>query len=254
MALFVDWPIVDLSDLKAYDAAIVEVAELEGVDLELKLRAAWEEIRTELEEFLARRMGREWWPGCPGGVGLEQLVVTPPLKQWFILRTLELVYADVAANRPGERYKWKLEEHRRRSKWASDNLFRIGLGFVSDPVRRATLPAVEARTGGRLEAGVYYVRLAWVNGSGQRGAPSLPVALAVPAGGAIFVQPRDVPVNVVGYDVFCGRAPEETMRQNRTALPAERVFLVTDLVSGPAPGEGQVAEWFLRNDRVVQRG
>jgi len=254
MGLFVDGVVATLEDLRAYDASILEVARVEGVDLEEKLRVSYEELRGELEEFLVARIGTGVLVGGAEMAGIDKLVVTPGLKRWHALRTLELVYSDVGANQAGGRYRWKLEEYRRRARWAADTLYRSGLGFVWDPVPRAGVPEVVGVGGGALEAGTYYVGVSWRNRAGESGCLSPLKAVEVTKWGAIRVRSAAAPVNVAGYDVYAGREPGRVLRQNESAVGLGETFVLSELRDGPSPGDGQKPQWFLRNERVIQRG
>ncbi len=255
MALFMDGNISSIDDLRSYDTSVLRVADAEKVDLSAKLELARTEIGIELEEFISRRCGREaGWPGS-GAPGLQNVVITPVLKQWHTLRTLALVYADVHANLVDSRYKGKWEEHWRRARWAAEMLFRTGLGFVSDPVARAARPEVRVLPGD-APASVYGIAVAWRNRREESGAASDTVIQTLSTSGLIAVRAVRPPANAAGFDVYAGTSPEVLSRQNTTPIEpdGEWVLPATGLVSGDPPPVGQQPEWVVRNDRVLQRG
>lgn len=255
MSLFTGGNISNVEDLRSYDTSVLEVASAENVDLAAKLELARTEIGIELEEFMARRCGRN--AGLPGASGpaLANVVVTPVLKQWHTLRTLSLIYADVQANLVDSRYEGKWKEHRQRAQWAAEMLFRIGVGFVGDPVAKAEQPQVRALPG-NLPAATYYVRVAWRNRRDESGVASDPVIHTLAGAGVIGVQAFQPPPNAVGFDVYAGPVEAEISRQNSALINPAREWVLpeTGLVDGePLPG-GQQPDWYMRNDRILQRG
>src|SRR6185369_8888666 len=92
MALFTDGPVSSILDLTARDTQLLNVAVAEGIDVTQKLALAQDELALELGALLSRASaGESLWAPQPD---IGSVVVTPPLKLWHTLRTLELFYAD----------------------------------------------------------------------------------------------------------------------------------------------------------------
>lgn len=246
MALFTDGNASDVADLRAYDAAVTEVAAAEGVALQAKLELAMQEIGVELEEFLART--------TQGQARLSQVVVTPALKQWHALRTLALVYGDIHNSHVNQRFERKWADYQMRARWAAETLFRIGLGLVSNPIPKAAAPVVRT-LGGTLAPGTYVIKVAWVDGRGETGAASDPVVWTLGGEGALGVRVVDPPPAAAGFHVYAGSSERDLARQ--TEAPQE---LGTEWVSGGDLGRrfparaGQEPERYVRNDRILMRG
>ncbi len=255
MSLFTDGNISGLEELRAYDTGILEVAGAEGVDLAAKLSLAATEIGIELEEFLRKRAGGG--AGLVGQpyLGLENVVVTPALRQWHTLRTLALIYADIRSNHVRTRYAGKEKEYRQRARWAADSLYRIGIGLVNSPLPKAETPEVET-VPGTLAGATYYIKVAWRSAAGEAGAPSEAAVHTVETEGLPAVRAVGPPANAAGFDVYAGTSESGVTKQNTDPVEptAQWVMPETGLVSGAEPGTGQEPGWFLRNDRVLQRG
>jgi hypothetical protein len=246
MPLFTDGTASEIGDLRAYDAAIAEVAAAEGVELKAKLEVAMQEIGLEIEEFLARSTAGTW--------GLPNVVVTPALKQWHTLHTLALIYGDIHQSHVNRRFEQKWKEYKLRARWAAETLFRVGVGLVAAPVPKAPVPEVRI-TPGDLAAGTYAIRTAWVNSAGEAGAASDAAIVAVESPAAIVVRPLNPPPVATGYHVYAGFSSDQVSRQ--TGAPAganEEWTLSGALRGGPAAPTGQQPHRYVRNERILQRG
>jgi hypothetical protein len=188
-------------------------------------------------------------------VDVSHVVLTPPLKRWHTVHTLAVFYRDVYSNQVNDRYGGKWKQYRQLSQEAANMLFRLGVGLVTSPVPRAGPPEITAMQGG-VEPAMYYVQVAWRNQSGDTGAPSAPLTYLTETAGLLKVTAVHPPENAVGYDVYVGRFEEEISRQNTLPVDAGQAWTMpeTGLISGDRPGSGQAAEWFLRANRVLQRG
>ncbi len=255
MPLFSDGSISSMDDLRAYDSAILDLTEAEGIPLAAKIELAAFEIGIELEEFLRKRAGGgASFSADPGG-DVSQAVVTPALKQWHTLRTLALIYGDVHGNHFKGRYEQKWKDYQRRSRWAAETLYRTGVGLVYRPVARAEAPEVRVLAG--IPPGAtYHVRVAWRNSAGESGAASDRTITTVVTTGVIGVTALNPPPNAESFDVYVGASESEIRKQNSApvAIDSEWVMPETELAEGDPPPSGQEPDWWLRNDRVLQRG
>ena len=255
MALFTDGEISTVEDLRAYDTAVLEVASAEGVDLTAKLEIARSEIGVELEEFIGKRTGDGSAEFGGASTSIDNVVVTPALKQWHTLLALALIYGDVQGNHRHTGYQTKWQEYRRRARWASDSLWRTGVGLVWSPLPKPAAPALRSAPG-TLAPRTYFVRVAWGNRSGERSEASGLAILTLDNAGTIAVTALNAPATAAGYDVYAGVTEDGLARQNAALVGPGEEWVLPE--SGLAPGaglpQGQQPDWRLRNDRVLQRG
>jgi hypothetical protein len=249
MPLFTDGSISTIEDLRAYDAAIFDLASAEGVDLQAKLLVAKEEIGTELEEILQKR------GGLSNAAGLSHVVVTPALKQWHTLYTLTLLYGDIHSSHVNRRFEKKWKDYRIRARRAAETLSRIGIGVVARPIAKA-MPPVVRTIPGTLETGEYCIQVSWTGGAGEEGCASEALTWTLTEPGLIAVRAVEPPVGVAGYHVYVGELDSTTGRQSTTPMGVggEWTMPPTGLVNGVRPKDGQEPERYIRNDRILQRG
>jgi hypothetical protein len=181
-------------------------------------------------------------------------VVTAPVKLWHIFLALELVYRDAYQSQLNDRYAGKRDEFHGMVKWAYDKVLQTGLGIVSDPLVRAASPHVQAGPGG-LPDGTYYVAAAWTNAAGAEGTISIPIAIDV-AGSTFTVRTEAGPVNVKGWNVYAGTAPQSLTRQNDGPLAPDQTWVQPDsiLTGSKTAGSGQAPDYLLPVPRMIQRG
>jgi hypothetical protein len=254
MALFTEGHITTLEDLSAQDAAILDIASSEGIDLTQKVALAEQEVGIEVTAVLRRLNGGEGLLGT-GGLDLGSVVVTPPLKLWHTFRTLELAYRDAYHNQLNDRYKGRRDEYRELARWAAEKLWATGIGLTSDPVPQATTPELAA-TLGLLPAGTYFVAASWVGATGAEGLVSAAAEFELTGAGAISVNATGAPSNAVKWNVYAGLAADELKLQNPAPLELSEGWLVDSDPSagGRGPGNGPEATVFRTAPRVLQRG
>lgn len=254
MALFHDGPISDTSDLQKYENDILNVASAEGVDLGAKMALAQRELANELLLFLLRRpYVREAWLGDRREREVQDVVVTGPLRQWHVHKSLAFVYRDAYNNQLNDRYQGKWLEYEELAKASERTYFQIGVGLVPDPVPKATVPMLSTATGAGAGA-TYYVAVTWVNAAGHEGAPSDLVELTTTDGQQMVVSVGAPPENVTGWNVYVGTSPDSVTLQNPASLPTGGSWTMNGLSSGAPPGDGQRPSWFVVDHRVIERG
>ncbi len=241
MALFTDGAANGLEQLLAYDCGILETARVEGIDLAVKLRLAWEELGIELRRYLIRR-GR-------GDLELRHIVVTEPLKKCHAFRTLALSYREAANQQQNDRYKERWKEWERQALWAWEALLDTGVGVVKRPIPRADAPRVDL-VPAEAPAATYCVQMAWVGAEGGEGAPSEIRLTPAAYGQGLRVIPGIPPEGVAGWNVYVGYAGGDVRRQNATPLGSGASWLQLSavLAEGPQPGEGQSPDHYLRRE------
>jgi hypothetical protein len=255
MALFSDGPISDAADIQRYENAILNVATAEGIDLGAKLRLAQQDLANEVLLFLFRRSSfRDYSLSVRRLQGLRDVVVTEPMRQWHVHRTLALIYRDAYNNQLNDRYQGKWAEYEQLAKASAQTYFQIGVGLVADPVPKAAAPTLST-VAGSAAGGMFYVAVTWVNAAGQEGVPSNFVELGTSNGQQLLVSVGTAPQNVTNWNAYVGTSPTMLSLQNQSPLGANSSWTMT---SGPKAGvslpEGQQPTWFVVDHRVIERG
>mgnify|MGYP001037250835 CR=1 FL=1 len=255
MALFTDGTVSTIDELLAYESSLLEVARTERIDLTGKLVLARQEIGIELTVFLVERGGGEWNGIVGPPLELKNVVVTEPLKKWHIFHTLGLVYRDAYNSQLNDRYQGKWKEYERRARWATQALYRIGLGIVGDPVVQAEKPALSS-VAGPLPGALYYARAAWVSAAGEEGNPSELAVLNTGANTLLVAEAVNPPGNAQYWNVYVGLTIGGVTLQNSTPLPVGQTWTesASGLVQGRPPGTGQAPQWYLRATGAFLRG
>jgi hypothetical protein len=249
MALFTDGPILNIEDLRSYESSILAVAKSEGIDLTKKIDLAQREAGADIYEYLTERTASGMGPSA---VGLNQIVASDLLFHWVVLHALELVFRDCYHSQLNDRYRMKWQEYERQAARASARYFHVGPGVVEAPVDRADEPRVES-VPGVMANGTYAVRIAWQNGAGQIGALSEPVLFTTTDGSVPSVSAGRAPENGLFWHVYAAKLDEVLARQNAAPLDAGAIWTAAPdgLIAGPAPGEGQQADYFLRRVNTI---
>lgn len=250
MGLFTDGQIVTLEALREYESSIADVITGERMELPAKLRLAHEDVGADLMTFLtqeAEERGSE--PRA-----LDQIVVTPSLRQWEVLHALALIYRDAYNSHLNDRYLGKWKEYGKLAKRARARLFAEGVGITLEPIPKAMAPKLSGRPGSH-PGGTYWVRVSWTRGT-EEGAPSEPVAFTAAANTLLAVEAGARPASVDGWNVYAGILPEEVELQNDTPLAFGSVWVLPEsgLRPGRRPGTGQEPAAFLRLRRLLLRG
>lgn len=255
MALFTDGPISDAADLQRYENDILGVATTEGIDLGVKIVLAQQDLANQVILFLLRRWPLRQSPfGVRRGREVNDVVVTGPIRQWHVHKTLALVYRDAYNNQLNDRYQGKWKEYETLAKASENTYFQIGVGLVADPVPKPSSPTLSSGIGPGTGA-AYFVAVTWVNATGQEGAPSDFVEFSTSDGQQLVVTAGAPPANVTGWNVYVGGSPSSSTLQNGGPLAANASWT---MVSGLNPGTplptGQRPSWFVMDHHVIERG
>lgn len=255
MALFDDGPISDTADLQRYESDILNVASVEGIDVGAKMSLAQRELADELLLFLLRRPYlRDPRVGDRREREVKDVVVTGPLRQWHVYKSLAFVYRDAYNNQLNDRYQGKWQEYEGLAKASERTYFQIGVGLVPDPVPKPKAPTLSSVIGGGA-GGTYYVAVTWVNAAGHEGAPSDLVELTTSDGQQLVVTVAAAPESVTGWNVYVGTSPENVTLQNSTGRLTNGSWTMNaGLATGAALGDGQRPSWFVVDHRVIERG
>jgi hypothetical protein len=256
MALFTDGGFTSIEDLSGHDTQLLNVATVEGIDVTRKLALAQEELCVEVAGLLGQLktpLGSYEVAGLNTPPAIQQVVVTPALKLWHVFRTLEMVYGDAYNSQLNDRYAGRRDEYHARVKWAYNQVIQDGLGIASNPVKQATTPVPLAAAGG-LADGTYYIAIAWTNVAGEEGASSIPGTIQV--SGSSFSVQTTAPLNVAGWNVYCGTTPASMTIQNPATLASGQTWVQPDTLTTTArlAGNGQMPTYRLPVPRTIQRG
>jgi hypothetical protein len=247
MALFTDGSIATIEDLKEYESAVLQTANIEAIDITAKLKLAQREIGFEIASFI----GRHGYPS-PGDLG--RVVTSDTLLNLHCLRTLELIYRDAYNSQLNERYLGKWKEYTQAAARAFSIATELGIGMVSLPVSRPAIPTCGTEPGGVFGARTYYVSIAWQATNGSTGERSDLAITAVPVSALLSVAGAAAGAN--GWYVYAGLSETELYRQNEMPLTPGALWvepmggLRTDLSPMPI----QRPDWYVRNRRMLARG
>lgn len=255
MALFTDGPISDAEDLQRYENAILNVASTESIELGAKLRLAQQDLANQVTLFLSRRSSvLEYFLEPRQLRSVKDVVVTEPLRQWHVYKTLELVYRDAYNNQLNDRYQGKWAEYEQLSKTSAQTYFKIGVAVVADPVPKAAAPTLST-VAGNGAGGIFYVAVTWVNTSGQEGAPSDLATLGTSDGQQLVVTVSGPPPKIAEWNVYVGTSPTTLNLQNLAPLGTSSSWSMSSGLAAGAPlPAGQHPTWFVVDDQVIQRG
>jgi hypothetical protein len=106
-----------------------------------------------------------------------------------------------------------------------------------------------------VASATYFVSVAWVSNRGEEGAGSEIAALTTADGQALTVRAPAALENAAGWNVYAGYAPGPLTLQNDAPLGLSATWTAsTGLRQGAAMGTGQAAQYFVRPERLIQRG
>jgi len=254
MALYNDGPLSSLLDLQNYESSILSVASTEGIDLSGKMELAQDAIANELLLFLLRRLPVWDFQWNQRRVrGTSDVVVTAPLKQWHVQKTLAMVYRDAYNNQLNDRYLNKWNEYEHLAKASSETYLQIGVGLVADPLPKPAVPLLSTAAG-LSNGATYYVVVTWTNVTGQESNPSDVATITTAGGQQMVVAMASPPANASGWNVYVGQSPDTVSLQNTAPIAVSDSWTLTTLVQGGPAGTGQAPTWFFVDHRVIERG
>ncbi len=250
MALFTDGPAADIEYLRSYESGILDVASTEGIDVTPKLALAGEQIADVILHFLLSEGTREMQPWRLAR-GVSDVVVTPALRRWVAVKTLELMYRDAYGHQLNDRYGQKLQEYAEAARSAADEYFLAGVGLVSQPIPKSTPPSLVS-AGAADQPG--YVSVSWTGTNGAEGAPSDAVGVDMGAG-AMFTVPV-APSGVSGWKLYGGPTATSMILQTPTPVACGSTWTFTGTLNkqGAQPGTGQAVDWYVIEHRGLRRG
>lgn len=256
MALMIDGKISTIADIVQQDSGCLEVSEAEAISIDDKLALADRDCRLKLTQFVVNQ-GLEDVLGTSGNLlRLERIVVNEAMERWHEFHTLSLLYSDAYYRSLSDRYEKKLQHYEGMARAAWESLIDTGIVCTLDPVARATIARVDLVPGTIETAAAYYVRIQWVNGTGQRGALSDARLVEAGIGTGIQIMAGERPYGVSGYDVFAGTEPDVVRKQNDLPVSAHDAFVVSPVIvtSDVAPAWSEPADLVLRRKRRLLRG
>ncbi len=256
MALFLDGPACTIDDLTDEDSGLLDTAQTAGINVSTKLELAMSELQSAIEAWLSRPQPVT----RPAGVGtarISQVAVTPELARWEKMMTLSLIYRDAYFTQLVDRYQFRWDEYAKLSRSAREQFLAKGVGIVNDPLPKAVMPtlgSVPATT--QQTGGTFYASVAWVNGTGQEGAPSDVSSADVEVGNLLTVAAVEAPRNAVGFNVYAGTQLDALQQQNQVPLSGGGVFIFIPGAStgGKLSGTGQRPDYVKPLVRTILRG
>jgi hypothetical protein len=256
MLLTDQWP-NSPEDLRAYEAEILDVSNLEGINLDTKLRLATEEISEWVLNILldhtSAAMGGDM---VRRARGVSDVVVTRQLKRWHAFHALAIFYRDAYNNQLNDRYLAKWNEYIALEREARETTTQYGIGLVNTPVPQPGIPVVST-VPGLLPATVYYVQITWVSSTGVEGAPSRATAFEAPVASLLTVtNAANPPAIAAGFNVYIGLSDCTATLQNSAPIALGQTFTEAGagLTAGMAVGTGQAPDYYITGGSILRRG
>jgi len=257
MALLTDGNPNATTDLQVYESAILDVAATEMIDLGGKLGLATEEISEDVLDILIDHApSTDPQAATRRMIGVSDVVVSPQMKRWHALHTLEIVYRDAFNNQLNDRYQAKMTEYQRLSKDARDHTMKLGIGLVTIPIPEAATPALTTAASPGAPDTTYYVAVSWVASAGAEGEPSEVTTFETPAETTLAVQAVNPPAVATGFNVYLGLSSTTLTLQNGSPIAVGQSFIVpaSGLIAGAAPGNGQSPDTYVVGGPTLRRG
>jgi hypothetical protein len=244
----------DTESLRVYESGVLDVANMESIDLVVKLRLALDEVSEDILDILLSH-STEPMAMLRRTKGVSDVVVSAQMTRWHAVHTLEVFYRDAFNNQLNDRYQVKALEYQELSRAARQHTVRFGIGLVNNPIPRAGLPQVTFTIGSPPPAS-YYIQVSWVSGTGQEGAPSILTAVDGGANQVPVIEAVNPPAGATGFNVYAGLTPTGLALQNSSPVPVGGSFTLNETgpVSGNAPGSGQVPDSYVTGGSSFTRG
>jgi hypothetical protein len=254
MALFNDGPLSTTLDLQNFESGILAVASTEGIDLAGKMSLARDEIANGLVLFLLRRHTvRDFQWNLRQARGTCDVVVTKPLQQWHVHKTLAMVYRDAYNNQLNDRYLNKWNEYELLAKSSAQTYLQIGVGLVADPLPKPAVPWLSVVAGSGAGA-TYYVAVTWTNTAGCESSPSDLSTITTADGQQMVAGVANAPATASGWNLYADLAPGTISLQNAAPIDFGENWTLGTLMQGKPVGTGQQPTWFFVDHRVIERG
>jgi hypothetical protein len=256
MALLTDGNPNNSEALRVYESSILSVANVESINLDAKLRLATEEVSQDvLDVLIEHTRTLDHQANLRRQLGVSDVVVSPQLKRWHALHTLETVYRDAYNNQLNDRYRMKWEEYQELGGDARELTFRYGIGLVSTPLPIPAVPLF-GNVAGLIVATTYYVQATWVSTPGQESSPSMITTYTTVDGSLLTVQLTNPPVGATGWNVYVGLNAWPLALQNSAPVALDGIFILggTGLAAGKTPGCGQSPNIYITGGRMLRRG
>jgi hypothetical protein len=155
-----------------------------------------------------------------------------------------------------DRYRAKWQEYEKRARTAAEMLFEYGVGVVARPIARAMKPSLSIAPAPGAIAGAYYISASWVGQQSIEGTTSDVAVIDLSAELTATVHAGEAVPHALAWNVYAGRSPFEMRLQNAKPIPAGTLWMMpaTGLVYGRLAGSGQIADYLVRQNRVLPRG
>lgn len=255
MALLTDDIPSGLEDLLSYDSGVLDVARTEGVNLDLKLTIAWQELQLEVNNFLLHRSSCHGESAVSQRPSAKEVVVNSAIRRWHLLQTLALVYADLSGAQLNNRYQVKARQFEKMARDSKELAYLTGLGLVWNPIPRPAKAVVSVEGTGSL-SGTFLIQAQYCGSRGELGAPSeeSPVIVSGIDSVKVRIDGGQSPP-VAGYHIYL-RTPEKNWgRQTSALMPLNQVWSFSGhLVDGPEAGSGQEPDYRVRLQRILPKG
>jgi hypothetical protein len=258
MALFTDSDVVTLDDLLKFESSLIQVSSTHGIDVEIKIRLAVDEIGDKILLSMLQAGAPGQWTGTRE-LGLSNVVVDSPLYRWICFNSLARVYAEAYNVQLNTRFQGKWTEYQQQASQASSLVMASGIGVVQSPLPKPGLPTVTISQGA-IATPAIFVQVSWTGNEKQESAPS-PIAGAVLSGAAsveiaLSEMGDDIPPNASGWNVYAGTEQENLTLQTEAPLTLGQSWEMptSGIITGRKARIGQTADLNINFSKRIQRG
>lgn len=260
MSLFTDADVISLDDLLQFESSLVDVCSTHGIDVKTKIKVATDGIGDKLMLWLLCAAQSDPQAPARRTLGLSSVVISPALYRWLCFDALARVFAEAYNVQLNTRFQGKWSEYQKEAKDAAALVYASGIGVVSNPLSKPSLPTIEL-SAGTVTLSSLFVQTTWTNGNGEESAPSVLNAAVLNGFSDIRVRTNtsflQVPATATGWNVYASETQQTLLRQNVYPIPLGSVWQmpISGLVLNTAcAGEGQRASVFITLGGRLQRG
>jgi hypothetical protein len=103
---------------------------------------------------------------------------------------------------------------------------------------------------------MYYISVSWVGPQGAEGCASDVAVIDLSSGLTVTVDAGEAVLHGVSWNVYAGRSPFEMLLQNVQPISSGATWTMpaSGLKAGRTAASGQIADYLVRQARVLPRG
>lgn len=258
MALFTDSDVVTLDDLLRFESSLISVSSTHGIDVETKIRLAFDEIGDKILLSLLQAGASQQWIGTTE-LNLSNVFVSSSLYRWLCFNSLARVYSEAYNVQLNTRFQGKWTEYQQQANQAANLVMASGIGVVVRPLPKPALPTIAVSQGTNNSSAIF-VQASWIGSDNHESAPS-PIAASVLGGASsvsVFLSESgtNVPLHAVSWNLYASTVQDGLTLQNEAPLVLGTSWQMpaSGLTNGRRPTAGQGPDLNVVFSKRLQRG